>query len=189
MKQLITKIAFLFLLSPVCYAHTGDILPNTMWYGLLHPLTGLDHLFTLIAIGMLAARNRPAEKLILPAVFLSAMAVGFAFSITGFSLNPAENIIAISAVFLGVWLISGKQLGGASMLIVVALCAVAHGYAHGTEVTGSTIHYFSGFISTAFLLIVVTFLAFRYALPHKNKIQSFFGAGMTGLGLFYLLQI
>lgn len=189
MKNLIIKIGFLYLLSPVCQAHTGEGLPNTWWYGLLHPLTGLDHLFTLIAIGMLVDRSRQIEKLILPAVFLVAMAIGFAFSISGFSLDPDEKIIAISVVFLGVWILSGKQLNGASMLIVVTSCAICHGYAHGTEVTVSVTKYFSGFISTAFLLILVTFLAFHYALPAKHKIQSVYGAGMTALGLFYLFQV
>ncbi len=189
MKKLMLKVIFLSLLSPVCHAHIGETIPNGRWYGLLHPLTGMDHLFTLVAIGMLTAKNRQTEKLLLPAVFLFAMVAGFLMSISGFSLDVAEKVIAASVIMLGVWLISGQQLNGSLLLIVIASFAIAHGYAHGTEVTGSAVEFLSGFISTVFLLILLTLLAFRFALPAKNRIQSGFGATMAALGLFYFLQV
>jgi len=189
MKNLLLNVICLSLLSPVCHAHIGETIPNGWWQGLLHPLTGIDHLLTLVAIGMLTAKNRQTEKLLLPGVFLCAMVAGFLISISGFSLDVAEKTIAVSVIMLGIWLISGKQLNNSLLLVVIAAFATAHGYVHGTEVTGSTIQFLSGFVSTAFLLIFLTFLAFRYALPAKNSIQSMFGATMTTLGLFYLSQV
>ncbi len=188
MKSLILKIISLSLLSPICHAHSGDTVINHWLYGFLHPFTGFDHFFTLVAIGMLAARSKQIKKLILPGVFLGSMIIGFIISMFTINLNAAETVIAISLILLGTWLISGKQLNDTLVLITVSFCALAHGYVHGTETTGAVIQYLSGFVASTFLLILFTLLAFRYAHPVKDKIQSTLGMVMATLGFVYLLQ-
>ncbi len=189
MKKLLLKITLLFIISPFCQAHTEGVVENGWWQGILHPLAGIDHLLTLVAIGMLAARSHQAEKLVLPATFLFCMIIGFVLSISGLPLDSAEKVIAAASIILGVWLISGKQFNGALLLIIVSGSAIAHGYAHGTEITGSTLDYLAGFVFSAFLLMLVTLLAFRYASPVKNKIQSLFGAVIATISFFYILQV
>lgn len=188
MKNKLLNITLLFLISTSCQAHTGHLMVNSWFHGLLHPLTGIDHLFTLVAIGMLATRNSQHEKLVLPLVFIVSMILGFVFSMSGQTLDFTEQVIAIAAIMLGGWIVSGKQLNGSLLLLTVSGVAIAHGYAHGTEVVGSAMHYLSGFVTSAFLLMLVTLLAFRYVSPVKNKVQSFFGVAVSAVGFFYLLQ-
>lgn len=187
-KNRLLKITLLFFISSSCQAHTSQLIVNGWWHGLLHPLTGVDHLFTLVAIGMLATRNTQYEKPLLPLVFLLSMVLGFIFSISGQTLAFVEQAIAVSAIILGGWLVSSKQLNDTLLLFIASGVAIAHGYAHGTEVVGSTIYYLSGFVASAVLLILVTLLAFRYASPVKNKIQSLFGMIVSAVGFIYLLQ-
>jgi len=50
-------IAALFLVSPSLYAHTGGHIEHSLMSGLLHPLTGIDHLLVLLAVGLIAAKQ------------------------------------------------------------------------------------------------------------------------------------
>ena len=189
MRNTLLKVTCLSLLSPMCYAHTGESIPNGWLHGFMHPLTGLDHLFALIAIGILASRHTKTAPLILPSVFIGAMIVGFYLASIGVSMDIAEQVIAISVLSLGAWLISGKQLNKGLLLSLSAIFAIAHGYAHGTEVIGNTAHYLAGFISMAFLLISTGFLASYASFPGKQKLQSSFGLLMSALGLFFIFHV
>jgi hydrogenase/urease accessory protein HupE len=42
MKKLISKVILLLLISSASQAHTGELVINSWWNGLLHPLTGID---------------------------------------------------------------------------------------------------------------------------------------------------
>ncbi|MCF6205181.1 MAG: HupE/UreJ family protein [Methylococcaceae bacterium] len=188
MKKLITNTILLFLVSPACYAHIGEQAVTGLWQGLLHPFTGIDHILTILVIGMLATKNSDAMKRSLPVAFLCSMVIGFIISMANISFDFTENAIAISSVILGVWLLSGKHYNRALLLLLVSGTAIAHGYAHGQEVVGSSMHYLAGFVTSVCLLLLVTSLAFKHASPIKNKIQSLSGATITALGLFFILQ-
>ena len=190
MKNIILKTLPLYLFAPVCWAHTGNAEINGLWYGMLHPLTGLDHLFTLLAIGMLASRNINKEHWLLPLVFLVAMVTGFVLSLSGVPLGATETLIAASVLILGLSLSFGQTLNGLLLPSAILLFGVAHGYAHGIEITGSATQFLAGFIATACLLILVTLLAFRYGLAgKKSMIQSGFGFVMAAFGSFFLFQL
>jgi urease accessory protein len=38
-------------------AHTGGLVEASLMTGLLHPLTGIDHLLVLMAVGLIAAKQ------------------------------------------------------------------------------------------------------------------------------------
>ena len=189
MKKTTLNTILLLAFSPACLAHDEGFIMDGILQGIAHPLTGLDHLLTLIAVGLLAAKRDQIEKTILPTVFLLSMVMGFILSISGQPLDRVEQVIAISVFILGVWLVSDRQINNILLLIMVSAIAVAHGYAHGVDVVGPAMNYLSGFMLSSFLLIVIPLLAFQYASPIKNKIQSCFGAIVAALGLFYLLQV
>ncbi|MCK5829879.1 MAG: HupE/UreJ family protein [Methylococcales bacterium] len=189
MKNLTIKTILLLLFTPICEAHAGVSINNGLLQGFLHPLTGFDHLFTIIAFGMLASRQNQTEKLVLPFVFLCSMIIGFCISMSNLPLGISEKIIATSMIMFGIWLGFDNQVNNRLLLIIVSCSSIAHGYAHGIEMTGSPMHYFSGFISSAFLLMLVTLLTFRYASPVINKLHSLFGMVIAALGLFYLIQV
>ncbi len=61
--------AVLLLVSPSLYAHTGSTIEHSVLSGLLHPLTGIDHLLVLIAVGLCAAKQGGKASVIISVTF------------------------------------------------------------------------------------------------------------------------
>jgi urease accessory protein len=118
--------------------------------GVLHPLTGLDHLCMLIAVG--TAASFISSQLLLWA--LGGALLGAAFGFGGSSLPAAELLaaLAISAVALVTLLASrlGRRANGASLPLLaglsVATGTAVHALLHGLEAPrdGSTLLWWGG---------------------------------------------
>jgi urease accessory protein len=129
-------IAVLLLLSTisVAFAHadaasiTGGFLS-----GFFHPLTGLDHVVAMVAVGLWGAfLGRPAIW-ILPIVFPLVMAFGGALGVAGVNIPYIETGIALSGVVLGLAVAFAVRPPLWVAAIVVGAFAIFHGHAHGTE--------------------------------------------------------
>lgn len=111
-------------------AHTGHG-PGGLWSGVAHPILGLDHVFAMVAVGILAAVL--VRPLAVPGAFLATMALGGALGMAGVSLPAGEVAIALSVVALGGALAAGVALRPEAALAMVAVAGFAHGHAHGLE--------------------------------------------------------
>ena len=129
-------IAALLLLSTisVAFAHadaasiTGGFLS-----GFFHPITGLDHVVAMVAVGLWGAfLGRPAIW-ILPIVFPLVMAFGGALGIAGVNIPYIETGIALSGVVLGLAVAFAVRPPLWIAAILVGAFAIFHGHAHGTE--------------------------------------------------------
>lgn len=106
--------------------------------GLLHPLTGLDHLLAMIAVGLFAARvTRPMVPV---TTFVGAMALGL-FSSLG--LAPIELGLALSVVALGLLVVLHAR-SGALPLVLIGVAGLLHGHAHGAESVGPALPFAAG---------------------------------------------
>jgi urease accessory protein len=113
--------------------HAADDLATGLWSGLLHPVTGLDHVFTMVIVGMLAWQLGGRALYLVPGAFVTMMALGGAIGAAGISFPFAEVGIALSMVVLGAVVALGIRLPAAIAIGMVGLFAVFHGYAHGVE--------------------------------------------------------
>jgi urease accessory protein len=106
--------------------------------GLLHPLTGLDHLLALLAVGLWSRTQRHGAML--PAVFLALMAAGAACAEAGLVLPALETSIAATVLLLGGLAACApgwqRRVPPQLAVVVVGTCAVLHGLAHGRELAG-----------------------------------------------------
>ncbi len=101
--------------------------------GVMHPLTGLDHLVAMVAVGLWGAQlGRPAS-IWLPVAFPLVMACGAFVALAGAPLPYVEVGVAASAVLLGLAVACEWRPKIAVALACVAVFAVFHGYAHGAE--------------------------------------------------------
>ena len=101
--------------------------------GLSHPVSGLDHVLAMIAVGLRGAQlGRPAV-LLLPVAFPMMMAVGGMVGLVGMPLPGVEVGIAVSGVVLGALILGEIKMPIIGAVVVVAFFAVFHGHAHGTE--------------------------------------------------------
>jgi urease accessory protein len=107
--------------------------------GLLHPLTGLDHLLALLAVG-LWSRQRwggSGHGGALPPAFLVMMALGAS---SGLAPPALETSVAATVLLLGALAASGPRLAPRLApelaVLLVGGCGFLHGLAHGRELAG-----------------------------------------------------
>lgn len=101
--------------------------------GFEHPISGLDHVIAMVAVGLWGAQlGRPAIWL-LPVTFPLVMAVGGFLGLVGLHVPGAELAIAISGLALGAAVLAEARPPLAAAGVVVGLFGLFHGYAHGAE--------------------------------------------------------
>lgn len=157
--------------------------------GLAHPVFGIDHLIAIVVVGTLAYLLRDRLSWVtLPATFVGAMAAGGTLGVLGVTSGSTELFVALSVVLLGVVLLALTRVVEAGVLAgLVALAALFHGLAHGSEVPGTATPalYVVGFLlATAGLHLAG--VALGPAVARSRLAQGLAGAGVVGAGLVLL---
>lgn len=101
--------------------------------GLLHPVSGPDHVLAMLAVGMWGAQLGAPAIWILPVTFPMVMAFGGMLGLMGLTLPGAEIGIALSAVALGFVVVREARPRLWVAAVLVGFFAIFHGHAHGTE--------------------------------------------------------
>lgn len=123
-------------------------------HGFEHPLTGWDHLLTMLAVGIWAAQLRGQAIWMLPACFVGVMSLGGLAGAAGLSLPSVEGIILLSCAVFGVLITRRVRFSAKINVLIVAFFAFFHGFAHGQEISASAslISYTLGFMLATLLL-------------------------------------
>jgi len=143
-----------FIASGAASAHIGTHPGGGLVTGLAHPFMGLDHLLAMVAVGMWAAQRGGRHLLLLPATFVATMAAGAVAGTYGLPLPQVEGMVALSVLVLGLLVALALNTRWVWPVSLVALFALFHGHAHGTEMPEFSAPwlYFAGFtIATAAL--------------------------------------
>lgn len=129
-------------------AHDGTGLAGGLLAGLSHPLSGLDHLLAMVAVGLWGAFLGRPLLYVLPMLFPGMMVVGAAMGMWGVPLPPVELGIALSVITLGGLILLAVRAPIAVACLVVGMFALFHGYAHGAELPSAMdpIGYSAGFV-------------------------------------------
>jgi urease accessory protein len=136
--------ALLAVTASPLLAHTGAGPVHGLAHGLAHPLGGVDHL-----LGMWAAQRGGRATWLLPLSFVVGMVGGGLLGMGGLALPGIELGIVLSVVLLGAAVAVASRVPLAASMAVVAVLAVAHGHAHGTEMPASVsaAAYAAGFVT------------------------------------------
>jgi urease accessory protein len=136
-------------LPTIASAHPGHDGTPGFIHGFLHPLGGLDHIIAMVAVGLFAARLGGRALWLVPASFVVTMAAAGVAGMAGFALPYVEAGIALSILVLGAAIALETTMPVAAAMGLVALFAVFHGHAHGTEMpeTMSGLAYGAGFVA------------------------------------------
>jgi urease accessory protein len=144
----------LLLLPSTASAHIETGAVGGLINGFLHPLTGLDHVVAMVAVGLWGVFLGAPAVWLLPVIFPVVMALGGALGVLGVPLPGVETGIALSGVILGLMVALAAQpplkIAGA----IVGLFAIFHGHAHGTELpeAANALTYAAGFVIATGLL-------------------------------------
>jgi urease accessory protein len=117
--------------------------------GLSHPVSGLDHVLAMLAVGLWGAQFGSPALWLLPVAFPMTMAVGGVLGLVGLPLPGVEVGIAVSGIVLGAMVLSEARPPLPVALVLVGLFALFHGHAHGTELPAgqSGLTYSIGFVA------------------------------------------
>ena len=151
-------IFFLVFFWPVsAFAHTGGGESIGFMSGLKHPISGLDHILPMVAVGLWGAQLGPPALWLLPVTFPMVMAFGGMLGLMGVNLPGIEVGIALSAIALGFMVFREAKPNLWAAAILVGFFAIFHGHAHGSELPpgANGILYSIGFVIATGLLHVV----------------------------------
>lgn len=157
--------------------------------GLAHPVSGLDHVLAMVAVGLWGAVLGAPAIWVLPVAFPLVMAVGGLLGLLGIPLPGVELGIAISAVVLGGMVLAEARPPLGLAAAVVAFFAIFHGHAHGTEIAAGTsaLFYSLGFVvATGLLHAAGIAIGVLHRWPAGRLLVRAAGGGVGLAGLFFL---
>ncbi len=131
LKHLLTLS--LAALSFSAFAHVGDAHDHGgLLTGFLHPITGLDHLAAMLAVGVWSAMT--TKRLwVAPLSFAALLLAGALMAQAGVAFPAIEPMIAASMLVVGLLLAAQVKLPEAAGAVLVGTFALFHGAAHGQE--------------------------------------------------------
>ena len=183
-------VALALVLSPVAaFAHQEAGQAAGLLAGLSHPLSGLDHVLAMIAVGLWGAVLGPPAIWVLPVAFPMVMAFGGLMGLLGFPLPGVEIGIAVSAVVLGALVLAEVRPPLWLAALIVAFFAIFHGHAHGRELPQGTsaLLYSLGFVvATGLLHAVGIGLGVAHRWTAGRRLVQLAGGGVALAGLFFL---
>nr|WP_315230416.1 HupE/UreJ family protein [uncultured Albidiferax sp.] len=150
-----TWLLALALAAPcLAQAHSETGAVGGFLSGLAHPVNGLDHIAAMVAVGIWGAFLGAPALWLLPVIFPLVMALGGALGVLGVPLPGVETGIAVSGIVLGGMVLAAARPPLWVASVLVAVFAVFHGYAHGTELpqAANAITYAVGFVLATGLL-------------------------------------
>jgi urease accessory protein len=164
----------LLLIEP-SYAH------GFVGSGWLHPLTGLDHMLAMIAVGAWSAQLGGRAIYRVPLAFLAAMVLGAALGIGQYPLRGTELAIPLSVLILGVAIALERKVTPWIAALGVGLFGICHGYAHGYEMPAAENPwgYAAGFLLTTAGLHLIGAIGGQLLLESRRGQRRLVLAGLV----------
>jgi urease accessory protein len=159
--------------------------------GLSHPVSGLDHVLAMIAVGLWGAQLGPPAVWLLPVTFPMVMAFGGTLGLLGVKLPGIEVGIALSAIGLGAAVLFEARPKLWIAAALVGFFAIFHGHAHGTELPAGAngVLYSLGFvIATGLLHATGIGIGLVHRWPAGRAALRWAGAAVALAGLVFFWQ-
>jgi len=195
-KETITRFVttlFTFLLyAQVVQAHVHKGEAVSFLSGLKHPISGLDHVVAMIAVGLWGAQLGAPAIWVLPVAFPMVMAMGGMLGLLGVPLPGMEIGIAASAILLGAAVMMELRPPLALAAGLVGFFAIFHGYAHGSELPAGEngLLYSIGFvIATGCLHGVGISIGLVHRWNWGQRALRIAGAAIALAGMFFMWKV
>jgi urease accessory protein len=178
------------VLAPAAAWAHADLHPGGgLVAGFLHPITGLDHVVAMVAVGLWGAVLGPPALWLLPLAFPPVMALGGLLALLGVPLPGVEVGIALSGLVMGLMVLFELRPPLWLAALLVASFAVFHGHAHGAELPAGAhplLYSLAFVIATGLLHLVGILLGEARRWPGGRALVRLAGAGVALVGLWFL---
>ncbi|MFP8833209.1 HupE/UreJ family protein [Hydrogenophaga sp. XSHU_21] len=148
--------------------------------GFMHPVTGLDHLAAMVAVGVWSAATARRFWLA-PLAFALTLLSGSLMAQGGIGFPAIEPMIAASMLVVGLLLATRARMPEAAGMVLVGAFALFHGAAHGQELTG--LQALAGMVAATAMLHVAGLGLGRLLIRHSPWWTRAAGALVTLMGL------
>lgn len=119
-------------------AHALDPRMGDFYAGLLHPLSALEHILPILALGLLSGQRGLKSAQLVLLLFPGAFALGATLALMRPGLPGVFAINIGSAVLLGGLVAAARTLPLSLLFLLAVGCALTHGYANGEAMTAAT---------------------------------------------------
>lgn len=145
---ILNMLGVLLVFPGIAMAHTGIGETAGFMHGLNHPISGVDHVLAMVAVGLWATQIGGRSLWVVPAAFVTVMILGGMIGFSGIAIPFIEEGILVSVLVLGILIAGACKLPTAVSMAIVGFFALFHGYAHGTEMSASigAASYSAGFV-------------------------------------------
>jgi urease accessory protein len=158
----------------------------TFFSGVLHPLTGIDHLAAMVAVGIWSALAL-RQAWMAPALFVTAMGGGVWLGSVGFDHMAIEPMIATSVLVMGVLVAARQALSVRIALVLVSVFGLCHGAAHGIALQGAVaVAPMAGMLLATMVLHTLGVVLGKSAFAQRVWLQRISGGAFAALGLALL---
>jgi urease accessory protein len=184
---LLAAVLLLWPLAALAHIQAGEA--GGFVSGLSHPVSGLDHVLAMVAVGLWGAQLGAPAIWVLPVAFPMMMAFGGMLGLVGLPLPGVEAGIAVSAIVLGGMVMGEVRPPLKVAVVIVAFFAVFHGHAHGTELQQgqNAMLYSLGFvIATGLLHAAGIAIGLIHRWPAGRKVLRLSGALILLAGVYFL---
>ncbi|GAB7531187.1 HupE/UreJ family protein [Pseudomonas sp. 3A(2025)] len=180
----LTLGAVLCAVPVFAFAHPGHAESGLM-AGVSHPLTGLDHLLAMFAVGLWAAQQQGSTRWMLPVTFVGCMLLGGLLGFDGIVVPWLETGIAASVLALGLLVAVAARLPKLIALVITGLFGLAHGVAHGLELPqmSSPMSYAIGFVLATSALHAAGYGLARWVPAGSAALIRVIGLASAGAGI------
>jgi urease accessory protein len=180
------------LLSPeatLSHVESGTAGDGGFVGGALHPVTGLDHVAAMVAVGLWGAILGAPAIWLLPIAFPLIMAFGAVLGVMGAPLPAIDLGIAASGIVLGAMVATSARPPLTIAFALISLFAIFHGHSHGAALPdfGVPLLYAAGFvIATGLLHVCGIALGLLVRWPAGHTAVRVTGALIVIVGFYYL---
>jgi urease accessory protein len=129
----LSSFCLLFFTPASAFAHVQKGTAAGFLTGFVHPISGLDHVLAMVAVGLWGAQLGAPAIWVLPVAFPLVMAMGGMLGLIGVPVPGIEYGIAASAILLGAAVLFEVRASIVVTALLVGVFAIFHGHAHGTE--------------------------------------------------------
>jgi urease accessory protein len=185
LRRLLILIAMLAV-APLAYAHPGHDHGQGLLAGVLHPLTGIDHILFMLGVGLLIALRAPALGTRVVTLMLAAQVL--AVVVMRLPVAPQLWEIAIALSLMAIGLLLWRRQVSVITQVTAVLGAGLHAAAHwsGMPVGAPVVAYGLGVAMASALLYGIGYLSGRALRPYAERVAQVFGVSLAGGGLWML---